>query len=138
MAQYIKPLDTQDGESRYEVIMLATGKDGAVVEATNPLPVTLGAESIEISGPVTIPGTVEISNDVGNPIPVTSASGSFPIMFEESNLDAFGRLRVSNTRTLFDSSFRYEDNGYFDTATTGTASAAFFWDIPHRQHDGGK
>ena len=125
MAQYIKPLDTQDGESRYEVIMLATGKDGAVVEATNPLPVTLGAESIEISGPVTIPGTVEISNDVGNPIPVTSASGSFPIMFEESNLDAFGRLRVSNTRTLFDSSFRYEDNGYFDTATTGTASAAF-------------
>lgn len=37
-------------------------------------------------------------------------------------LDAFGRIRVSQPFTLFDSSHRYADNGLFDTATTGTAS----------------
>jgi hypothetical protein len=40
-------------------------------------------------------------------------------------LDAFGRIRVSNPFTLFDSDHRYGDNGFFDTATTGTASASF-------------
>ena len=44
-----------------------------------------------------------------------------------SNLstDAFGRQRVSNPLTLFDSSHRYKDNGLWNTATTGTASATF-------------
>ena len=37
-------------------------------------------------------------------------------------LDAFGRIRVSQPFTLFDSSHRYADNGLFDTATSGTAS----------------
>ena len=39
--------------------------------------------------------------------------------------DAFGRIRVSNPYTLFDSSNRYADNGKFATATTGTATATF-------------
>ena len=39
--------------------------------------------------------------------------------------DAFGRIRVSNPFTLFDSSNRYADNGKFATATTGTATATF-------------
>lgn len=39
--------------------------------------------------------------------------------------DAFGRIRVSNPYTLFDSSHRYADNGKFATATTGTATATF-------------
>ena len=39
--------------------------------------------------------------------------------------DAFGRLRVSNPYTLFDSSNRYAENGKFATATTGTATATF-------------
>ena len=44
-----------------------------------------------------------------------------------SNLstDAFGRQRVSNPLTLFDSSHRFKDNGLWNTATTGTASATF-------------
>ena len=33
--------------------------------------------------------------------------------------DAFGRLRVSNPLTLFDSSHRYKDNGLWATSTTG-------------------
>lgn len=95
MAQYIKPLDTQDGEARYEVVMLAAGKDGNVVEATNPLPVT-GADG-----------------------------GSLLVSLGGNNLDAFGRLRTSNTFTLFDSAFRYADNDKFDTALTGSASKTY-------------
>ena len=44
--------------------------------------------------------------------------GSFPT-------DSFGRLRVSNPFTLFDSSHRYRDNGLWSTYTSGTASATF-------------
>lgn len=39
-------------------------------------------------------------------------------------LDAFGRIRVSQPFTLFDSSHHYADNGLFDTATTGTGSTS--------------
>lgn len=39
--------------------------------------------------------------------------------------DSFGRLRTSNPLTLFDSTHRYKDNGLWNTATTGTASATF-------------
>lgn len=42
-----------------------------------------------------------------------------------TNLDAFGRLRVSNPFTLFDSSHRYADNNLWATSTTGTAAATF-------------
>lgn len=40
------------------------------------------------------------------------------------NIDAFGRLRVSNPFTLFDSSHRFADNGLWstETATSGTAT----------------
>lgn len=40
-------------------------------------------------------------------------------------VDAFGRQRVSNPFTLFDSSHRFRDNNLWVTATTGTASATF-------------
>lgn len=36
--------------------------------------------------------------------------------------DAFGRLRVSNPLTLFDSFHRYQDNAKFATSTSGTAN----------------
>lgn len=42
-----------------------------------------------------------------------------------TNLDAFGRLRVSNPQTLFDSSHRYADNNLWATSITGTAAATF-------------
>ncbi len=49
-------------------------------------------------------------------------------LFTESPVgtrDAFGRQRVSNPLTLFDSSHRYRDNNLWSTANTGTASATF-------------
>ena len=41
------------------------------------------------------------------------------------NPDAFGRQRVSNPLTLFESSHRYRDNNLWVTGITGTASATF-------------
>jgi hypothetical protein len=51
--------------------------------------------------------------------------GQGNVNFYGTALDAFGRVRVSQPFTLFDSDHRYGDNGFFDTATTGTASASF-------------
>ena len=42
-----------------------------------------------------------------------------------SAYDAFGRLRVSEPLTLFDSSHRYADNDLFNEDITGTASSTF-------------
>ena len=41
------------------------------------------------------------------------------------NIDAFGRLRVSNPFTLFDSSHRFADNGLWSTATATSGAAVF-------------
>ena len=41
------------------------------------------------------------------------------------NPDAFGRTRISEPFTLFDSSHRYRDNNLWETGITGTASATF-------------
>jgi hypothetical protein len=42
-----------------------------------------------------------------------------------TTLDAFGRLRVSEPLTLFDSSHRYRDNGLWNTNTASGGSATF-------------
>jgi hypothetical protein len=56
-------------------------------------------------------------NDQGQPV-IRTTSGASP-----ATNDAFGRLRVSNPYTLFDSFYRYNDQGKFDTYINGTASA---------------
>lgn len=47
------------------------------------------------------------------------------IAIRGTNVDAFGRLRVSNPVTLFDSSHRYTDNNLWVDSVTGTASSSF-------------
>ena len=49
----------------------------------------------------------------GQPISVTTDPGTGN---KSAALDAFGRLRVSNPFTLFDSSHRYHDNGLWNTS----------------------
>jgi len=56
----------------YEVMYLANGANGDVVSTGNPLPVSLGGEDVIITGNVSIPGSIEISNDEGNAIPTHS------------------------------------------------------------------
>ena len=205
MAQWNK--DTQlyrsQNTTNFEVVNIST-KDGEQISADNPLPVSIGGESVTITGSVTIPGTIEIANEEGNPIPTHAhlydesdneysasnpitvdgtvtiqdggnsitvdgnvsatvsgtvsvdnlpatqtvdgtvnigtmpeveikndannpipVTGTFTTTAATGSTDAFGRQRVSNPLTLFDSSHRYRDNNLWNTATTGTASATF-------------
>jgi hypothetical protein len=50
---------------------------------------------------------------------------TIPVSIGGTNTDAFGRLRVSNPLTLFDSSHRYSDNDLWANSITGTAAATF-------------
>jgi len=50
---------------------------------------------------------------------------TIPVSIGGTNTDAFGRLRVSNPLTLFDSSHRYADNNLWANSITGTAAATF-------------
>ena len=56
---------------------------------------------------------------------MASTSETIPVSIGGTNLDAFGRVRVSEPFTLFDSSHRYSDNNLWSTGTTGTAAATF-------------
>ena len=47
------------------------------------------------------------------------------ISFENTAQDSFGRLRVSEPFTLFDSSHRYRDNGLWNTLDTIGGTAVF-------------
>jgi hypothetical protein len=48
-----------------------------------------------------------------------------PVSIGGTNTDAFGRLRVSQPYTLFDSQSRYAADNQFDTSTSGTGSTTF-------------
>ena len=56
---------------------------------------------------------------------VRIASSGNTVSIGGTNVDAFGRVRVSNPFTLFDSSHRFADNNLWATSTTGTAAATF-------------
>ena len=55
-----------------------------------------------------------LDNLIGQLTLMASINGSIPVALGGTNLDAFGRLRVSNPETLFDSSHRYSDNNLHD------------------------
>lgn len=56
---------------------------------------------------------------------LTVSGSSVPISFPPTALDAFGRQRVSQPYTLFDSQQRYAADSQFDTATTGTGTTTY-------------
>lgn len=56
---------------------------------------------------------------------LTNEVNNFMDPFSPTSLDAFGRLRVSEPYTLFDSQNRYAADNQFDSATTGTGSTTF-------------
>jgi hypothetical protein len=77
-----KLLTNNDG--LYEVIML-TNKDGSLVDSDNPLPVSIGGESVTITGPVTIPGEVEVSNDEGDPLHIDIVGQTYNLMLDSAS-----------------------------------------------------
>lgn len=70
---------------------------------------------------------IKVQTCSGQPLEVTSSSGSAVSITTAGTpaSDAFGRLRVSEPLTLFDSSHRYSDNGLWATATGVGADATF-------------
>ena len=70
---------------------------------------------------------VKVQTCSGQPLEVTTASGQV-VSFTTAGTpasDAFGRARVSEPLTLFDSSHRYSDNGLWATATGVSSDATF-------------
>ena len=56
---------------------------------------------------------------------IVTTPSPIPISIGGTNVDAFGRLRVSQPYTLFDSQNRYAADNQFDVATTGTGTTSF-------------
>jgi len=54
-----------------------------------------------------------------------SSTTAVNVKLPSTSSDAFGRLRISEAFTLFDSSHRYADNGLWVESITGTASSSF-------------
>jgi hypothetical protein len=50
---------------------------------------------------------------------------TLPVSIGGTNVDAFGRIRVSQPYTLFDSQNRYIADAQYDTAVTGTGATAY-------------
>ena len=70
MAQFQKETGLLDPKisNHYEVVMLANNANGDIVSFTNPLPVSLGSESITIVGNIAIPTTVNVASSPSNPV----------------------------------------------------------------------
>jgi hypothetical protein len=52
-------------------------------------------------------------------------TSTLPVSIDGTNTDAFGRIRVSQPYTLFDSQNRYAADNQFNIATTGTGTTTF-------------
>lgn len=124
-----------------------TGVGGSVSVANTSFYVTNPVTTVAVSGigsTVTVQGTVGIGTtgqvslnlnsapvSSSNPLPVTgtvsiSTTSSASVTFPPTSSDAFGRLRVSNPLTLFDSSHRYRDNNLWSSLVVGTGSTVGF------------
>jgi len=102
--------------------------------------IDISGNTMPVSGTINI-GTipeVEIKNDVDNPIPISKDTNVNSVtnplyvegvnnasFFAPTQSDSFGRLRVSNPYTLFDTQNRYYDQGQYVSNTTGGASVTY-------------
>ena len=64
----------------------------------------------------------QLNNVVGN---LVANQGPYEVYFGDGNIDAFGRLRVSNPLTIFDSQNRYASDNQFDTTLTTGGTTTF-------------
>jgi hypothetical protein len=65
---------------------------------------------------------IKVSGLIDDPLRVVLDSGTGT---KPASVDAFGRLRVADPFTLFDSSHRYQDNGFWATSTATGGTALF-------------
>jgi hypothetical protein len=90
--------------------------------------------SVSITGNANVAGNVGIIGNVNvtqGTVPwsvsgnVTVSGGNANVAITGTNLDAFGRLRVSNPVTLFDSQNLYVDGGQFSNVTANSGSITY-------------
>jgi hypothetical protein len=115
---------SQDLESNLDDISIGdkNGKNFASIYAPT------SSLNVNVTNPVSsfflVNSSIEISNDVGNPVPV-NITNTILTAPNPTQLDAFGRLRVSTPLTLFDSSHRYRDNNLWSSLTAVDGTYAF-------------
>jgi len=104
MAVYNTNTDTYDnGEGLVETSLIVL-KDSSVVTTDNRFPVDIANQTVNI--------------DTSTPLNVNAS-------FNATNYDAFGRLRVSNPVTVFDSQNRYVDGEQFSSNNSGSGSVTY-------------
>ena len=97
--------------------------DGSVSVSNFPATQAVTGTFYQATQPVS--GTVT-ANQGTSPWVVSSTGGSTNVAsFPTTSTDAFGRLRVSEPFTMFDSSFRYGDNQLWSTATATGGTATY-------------
>jgi hypothetical protein len=116
-------------------ITIAGGNVNAAVSGN--VAITGGNVNAAVSGTIAVSGG-NINVDGGN-IAVTqdtspwvvsgnvnaTLQGTSQVSFSPESTDAFGRLRVSEPFTLFDTNARYYDHGQFSSSTSGTATVTY-------------
>lgn len=95
---------------------------GNLAGITGNVTVVDGGGSITVDGNVGITGNVNIGT---MPNVNASITGNVSTTIVGTNLDAFGRLRVSNPVTLFDSQNRYIDGQQFSEILTGSGTRTY-------------
>lgn len=69
--------------------------------------------------------TYSVAETISNLVEASNTTGPVEVTLPPTQSDAFGRLRVSNPLTLFDSSHRFDDNDLWSTATATGGTAVF-------------
>ena len=140
---------TQSGAWTVGLTGNLAGVTGNIAGITGNVTVVDGGGSITVDGTVAVSGiTGNIAGITGNIAGITgnvtvvdgggsitvdgnvnaTITGSVATTIGGTNLDAFGRLRVSNPVTLFDSKNRYIDGQQFSTSLTGSGTRTYVQD----------
>ena len=99
-----------------------TGNANVIIQGTpgvsvvgNIAGITANVTVVDGGGSITVDGNVN----------ATITGGNLATTIGGTNIDAFGRLRVSNPVTLFDSQNMYIDGGYFSNVTASGGSITY-------------
>lgn len=98
-----------------------------VLQGTDPWIVEGNVNAVVTGGNINIDNSVEVTQGTdpwiveGN----VAITGTASVAFAPEATDAFGRLRVSNPYTLYDTQARYYDHEQFSSSITGLANVVY-------------